>query len=169
MTEEQWRPVVGYEGDYEVSDLGRIWSRPRKGTRGGLRKLVTAQAGGYLVIALGHEDRRYVHSLVLEAFVGPRPEGAEIRHLDGDPANARLDNLAYGTSGENKQDQVRHGTHARARRTHCGQGHPLSEENIYTPPARPNVRYCRACRKGWSGASRIKAQRAGTYRKRTHS
>jgi len=152
MTEEQWRPVVGYEGDYEVSDLGRVWSRPRKGTRGGLRKLVTAQAGGYLVIALGHEDRRYVHSLVLEAFVGPRPDGAEIRHLDGDPANARLDNLIYGTSGENKQDILRHGRNHAANKTHCPSGHEYDEANTYVLPSRPTARYCRTCHNAHSRA-----------------
>jgi hypothetical protein len=47
---------------------------------------------------------------VLEAFIGPRPENCEVRHLDGDPSNNRLDNLAWGTKAENQADKVRHGT-----------------------------------------------------------
>lgn len=51
-----------------------------------------------------------VHALVLEAFVGPRPEGMECRHLDGDPTNNALANLAWGTRAENIADKRRHGT-----------------------------------------------------------
>lgn len=145
---EQWRPVVGYEGLYEVSDEGRVKTTRRKGSAGGLMKPQTAKCGGYWVVALyrdGQEDKRYVHALVVETFTGPRPSGLEIRHLDGDPQNARLSNLCYGTSAENKIDQVRHGTHYTASRTHCPSGHPYDAENTYVPPSRPNARYCRAC------------------------
>jgi hypothetical protein len=51
-----------------------------------------------------------VHTLVLNAFVGPRPAGHECRHLDGDPANNALTNLAWGTHAENYRDKVRHGS-----------------------------------------------------------
>ena len=54
--------------------------------------------------------RWYVHRLVLEAFVGPRPEGMACRHLDGDRANNRVENLAWGTYSENERDKLRHGT-----------------------------------------------------------
>lgn len=53
---------------------------------------------------------RPVHRLVMEAFIGPRPEGMECRHLDGDPANNRLSNLTWGTPKENAEDQRRHGS-----------------------------------------------------------
>jgi DNA-directed RNA polymerase specialized sigma24 family protein len=54
--------------------------------------------------------RRYVHRLVLEAFVGRRPEGMVCCHNDGDPTNNRLDNLRWGTYRENEHDKLRHGT-----------------------------------------------------------
>ena len=54
---------------------------------------------------------RSVHTLVLEAFAGPRPRGMVCRHLDGNPANNRPENLRWGTAAENSADSKRHGTH----------------------------------------------------------
>ena len=53
----------------------------------------------------------YVHHAVAAAFLGPRPAGAQVRHLDGDASNNASTNLAYGTAQENAQDKHRHGTH----------------------------------------------------------
>jgi hypothetical protein len=50
-----------------------------------------------------------VHQMVLETFVGPRPEGMVCRHLDGNPSNNRLENLRWGTVQENMADMDRHG------------------------------------------------------------
>jgi hypothetical protein len=105
--DEQWRPVPGFEGKYEVSDLGRVkslrWTPPRILRPG-------PSNYGHLSVALGQRNTRMIHQLVLLAFVGPRPPGQEARHLDGDPANNRLDNLCWGTRGDNIRDAVRHGT-----------------------------------------------------------
>lgn len=68
---------------------------------------------GYLRVVLAQSSiRKYyrVHRLVLEAFVGPRPDGMMCRHLDGDRQNNRLDNLAWGTNAENQADRIAHGT-----------------------------------------------------------
>jgi len=110
---EEWRPVVGYEGAYEVSDQGRVRSLERR------VRLVTRQAGeptrlvsprvlrpgpmasGHLSVAIGKGNSRLVHQLVLEAFVGPRPIGWDSLHLDHNPANNALSNLRYGTRSEN--------------------------------------------------------------------
>ena len=70
----------------------------------------TRQYRGHMSVFLGRDDQRLVHRLVLEAFVGPCPEGMECRHLDGNPGNNRLDNLAWGTPKENFADSMRHGT-----------------------------------------------------------
>jgi hypothetical protein len=80
---------------------------------------------------LGNRVRsnQFVHRLVLAAFVGPCPEGMEVRHLDGNPANTRLANLRYGTHSENELDKVRHGTHHEARKTHCNRGHEYTQDN----------------------------------------
>jgi hypothetical protein len=117
---EQWKPIVGYEGVYEVSDLGRVrsldrWVRVGSGRRRtGVRYFSPSPSGAskkYKRVLLRNPDKqRPVHQLVLEAFVGPRPENCEVRHLDGDPSNNRLDNLAWGTKAENQADKLRHGT-----------------------------------------------------------
>jgi len=83
-----------------------------------------------------------LHSAVLATFVGPRPEGAVIRHLDGNPTNNDLANLAYGTPSENNYDIVRHGKHRNARKTHCARGHAYDEDNTYRTS---KGRYCRPC------------------------
>ena len=51
-----------------------------------------------------------VHKLVLETFIGPRPEGFVCRHLNGNALDNRLENLCWGTPKENAQDSIRHGT-----------------------------------------------------------
>lgn len=119
-TIEQWRPVVGYERAYEVSDQGRVRSvdrlvRANSGWRNtGVRYFTPSSSGKnkkYKRVLLRNPDKqRPVHQLVLEAFVGPRPENCEVRHLDGDPSNNRLDNLAWGTKAENQADKIKHGT-----------------------------------------------------------
>jgi len=67
----------------------------------------------YLYIHLwlrGKRRTRLVHQLVLEAFFGPKPSpDAETRHLDGDPTNNAIDNLAWGTHEENTADTRRLG------------------------------------------------------------
>lgn len=111
--QEIWKPVVGYESAYEVSDHGHVRSLERR------VRLVTRQAGettrlvparvlrpgptrsGHLSVAIGKGNSRLVHQLVLEAFVGPRPDGYEVLHLNHNPADNRLVNLKYGTRSEN--------------------------------------------------------------------
>lgn len=84
--------------------------------------------------------------LVGEAFLGPRPDGLETRHLDGNPANNSARNLRYGTKSENAQDRVRHGHHENTLKTHCPQGHPYSGANLgRTPDGRQ--RYCKTCKR----------------------
>jgi hypothetical protein len=146
--EERWLPVSGYHGFYEVSDHGRVRSLPRTSTRGGILKASPSKQRGHMYVSLCREGKQKsftVHSLVMKAFVGAPPPCQEIRHLDGDPSNNHLDNLKYGTRGENNLDQVLHGTHPEARKTHCPQNHEYTEENTVRIPSRPNARYCRQC------------------------
>jgi hypothetical protein len=101
---------------YRVGDDGAVWSQvypagPGKRRLGEWRQLKpTPQYRGHMTVYLGRKDQRFVHRLVLEAFVGPCPEGMECRHKDGNPGNNRLDNLAWGTRKENHADSVEHGT-----------------------------------------------------------
>ena len=115
---ETWRPVVGYEGDYEVSNFGSVVSLKR-GNREEMAPL--RQASGHLGVSLcrsGVKVRHRIHRLVLAAFVGPCPDGMEVRHLDGDPANNYVGNLTYGTASENRADAYRHGGRRVGQRSH---------------------------------------------------
>jgi hypothetical protein len=117
---EEWRAVPGHEG-YEVSNLGRVRSyRAHGGNRGGrqvktpriktTRRHNTGYSSVVLQAELGRSQAYSVHVLVAAAFLGPRPEGYQVAHFDGDKMNARLDNLRYATPVENAQDKHRHGT-----------------------------------------------------------
>jgi hypothetical protein len=103
---EIWRPVYGLEKFYEVSSYGRV--------RNSKRVLMTQYpTHGYLKVVLTQNSIRKnyrVHRLVLEAFVGPRPDGMMCRHLDGNRQNNHLGNLAWGTNAENQADRIAHGT-----------------------------------------------------------
>ena len=117
---EEWRPVVGYEGSYEVSDLGRVrsldrviiqnsrYGNPHAHPVKGRLLRPGRSASGHLSVSLGRGNSRFVHTLVAEAFIGARPAGMKVRHLDGDEANNRRDNLTYGTHGENGRDKKDH-------------------------------------------------------------
>lgn len=142
---EEWRPVVDYEGLYLVSDLGRVRSLPRATTSGRILKQ-RADDVGRLEVKLsknGAEKTRRVHQLVAEAFLGPCPPGQEVRHLDDDPSNNCLTNLAYGTSKQNKADMLRNHGHYKNAITHCPQDHEYTPENTIHGP---NGRECRQCR-----------------------
>jgi hypothetical protein len=147
---ERWLPVSDYEGLYEVSDQGRVRSlthQTPKGIRYG-RRLKVPLRNGYPRVGLyreGVQVTRMVHDLVTAAFLGPRPEGTEVRHLDGNPQNATRTNLAYGTHGENQFDQVRHGTHFEANQTHCPADHEYTPEN--TKVDKQGRRHCRKCQR----------------------
>jgi hypothetical protein len=146
-TPERWLPVPGYS-NYRVSDQGRVWSRPRPGTVGGMLKPSPASAG-YLAVSLSRgtpakSTTWAMHVLVALAFLGDRPAGYEVCHNDGDPLNNRLSNLRYDTISGNRQDSVRHGTHRNTRKTHCPNNHEYTEENTYTRPG-SNERQCRIC------------------------
>jgi hypothetical protein len=107
---EKWKAIPGFEGLYEVSDQGRVRNQTRL-----LRP--SKQQRGHMLVALGATAQRYVHRLVLEAFVGPASDGMECRHLNGDPADNRLCNLAWGTRLENFADRTRLGEHNAPRGT----------------------------------------------------
>ncbi|WP_151708876.1 NUMOD4 domain-containing protein [Acinetobacter brisouii] len=120
---ENWKPVKGYEGAYEVSDLGNVRSLDRMvkcntGTRlvKGVVMKQKIHRDGYMCISLsvGRKSRTLiVHSLELEAFVGDRPDRMQACHIDGDRANNALSNLRWDTVKENHNDKRKHGTMAR--------------------------------------------------------
>ena len=151
---EEWRPVVGYEGLYEVSDAGRVRSLSREVRTGRGTRMVDGRilspargVGGYPVVSLSNGGARVrpVHRLVLEAFVGPRPAGTECCHGDGDPENNRLSNLRWDTHESNMDDQRRHGTNHNVRKDRCKHGHPLEVPNLKPAQAAKGGRSCLSC------------------------
>lgn len=119
---EEWRPVVGFEGIYEVSSLGRIRrvgraARTGRAYGGGarigrIRKPQTVK-GGYKVVALwrdGRQTMRLVHLIVAEAFLGPCPDGMEVNHKEGrNKWDNSVANLEYMTRTENMKHAYRTG------------------------------------------------------------
>jgi hypothetical protein len=106
---EEWHDVPDTNGRYQVSNLGNV--RSFAGRSNGLVLKRNAYLPGYMYVNLhvGFKmKRRTIHELVALVFHGPRPEGKEVRHLDGDRLNCRADNLMYGTHSENMLDLVRH-------------------------------------------------------------
>jgi NUMOD4 motif-containing protein/HNH endonuclease len=124
---ERWLDVVGYEGWYEVSSLGRVQSVTRRipvempygltfRTYRGRMLKQTANAGSHWYLTVGlarNSDTRTwpVHQLVAAAFIGPCPPGQEVRHGPNGKLDNRATELSYGTKKENFADRVRdHGT-----------------------------------------------------------
>lgn len=108
---EIWKPVVGYEGRYEVSNKGRVASLSYRGQSGHRRVLRLARVpDGHEIVSLCDGARKTwsVHVLIVRAFIGPRPADLEIRHLDGNPSNNALSNLEYATKSRNRQDRKWH-------------------------------------------------------------
>jgi hypothetical protein len=163
-TPERWLPVLGYEGLYEVSDLGRVKSFHRRKVRFMTIHYNVESGYAYVVLSRNGNSRHcYVHTLVLEAFDRPCPEGMECRHEDGDRVNARLSNLSWGTGSENNLDQVRHGTHNNASKEKCKKGHEYTEENTYyyrRADGSIKQRACKRCRADWSAQYRKNQHRA---------
>lgn len=102
------KPIPSAPG-YWVDEIGEVYNH--RGRR--MAQQVTAK--GYCRVHLqinGEPKSKTVHSLVADSFIGPRPKGLQVRHLDGNKANNHLINLAYGTAKENEADKVLHGTKA---------------------------------------------------------
>jgi hypothetical protein len=101
--EEIWKPVVGYEGCYEVSNLGRVNSIKRNGTLGGILKKIL-DTDGYIICCLMKSDIRMnkkVHRLVAQAFI-PNPDNKPaVNHIDNDKTNNKVSNLEWCTNKEN--------------------------------------------------------------------
>jgi DNA-directed RNA polymerase subunit RPC12/RpoP len=138
VTPERWLWIPGFEGRYQVSDLGRVLSFARSQPRL-LAGRIIFRGAYYRKVWLGNREFR-VNRLVAAAFIGPCPEGREVCHKNGDSLDNWLGNLYYGTPSQNTLDRVRHGTHFNARKTVCG-----NCGGEYDAVSKDGRRKCRAC------------------------
>lgn len=104
---EKWRPVVGYEGWYEVSDQGRVRNvKTRGGSPAGHILTGCPSKKGYLSVCLTVNTKqkvKHVHRLVGEAFLGPLQRGLQTDHINGDKTDNRAANLRYVTGFVNQR------------------------------------------------------------------
>lgn len=102
---EVWKVIDGFGGNYEVSSLGRVWSVKRG------KVLKTFNLSGYEVISLSVKGKcmtKAVHRLVLETFSPSQdPIKCEVRHLNGDMLDNRVENLAWGSVKDRVADRSR--------------------------------------------------------------
>lgn len=121
VASELWVPAFGWEGFYEVSNLGNVRSVQRKGktsfgerSYGGKVLNPIKHNSGYLVVNLtvskGKRKQVLIHRLILESFLGPAPAGSECCHSNGNRNDPRLENLRWDTRKNNHADKRVHGT-----------------------------------------------------------
>lgn len=124
--ESAWLPVVGWEGLYEVSRDGRVRSLDRmmvsatarcgypRRMKGRELRPTTKATGGYPQVTLhaqdGRQKRYHVAHLVAAAWIGPRPDGMEVCHNNGNNTDNRSSNLRYDSRANNEADKLAHGT-----------------------------------------------------------
>lgn len=115
MTEEVWKDIPGYEGRYQASTEGRIRSLDRyvkRGTNGywvkGKVLSGSLDSGGYKNVSLGYKTtKRRVHELIALTFLGPRPDGYDVCHKNGNRSDNKIENLRYDSKAENQIDVYR--------------------------------------------------------------
>lgn len=162
QSSEQWLPVVGYEGYYEVSDLGNVRSvdrvvvsrtgipRALKGKKLSLVEKSGDRGGMYWQVNLSRDAQAKgitVHQMVAAAFLGERPPGFDVCHANGNGQDNRAENLRYASRVENMQDAKNHGTLRFSGHVECSRGHRVSEENDYSTGVRKRNGWvtCKAC------------------------
>lgn len=103
----RWKKIPSFPF-YEVSDCGSVRRNNKI-----LKQSPNSKGYPRVTMSVGGKSiSKTVHSLLLEAFVGPRPIGMHSRHIDGQKTNNILSNLTYCTPSENEADKIRHGTQA---------------------------------------------------------
>lgn len=118
MSKEIWKPIPKYPL-YEVSNKGNVRTkRPRnRNCKGGVYRNIalwlTVCKRYTLFMAYSNGSRKIVrvHVAMLEAFIGPRPDGMFSCHNDGNSRNNTIENLRWDTASANAMDQIKHGVH----------------------------------------------------------
>lgn len=171
---EEFRPIRGFEGMYEVSNLGRI--RSLITTRGNVIRKTSSAGDGYERVILsrpmpfpGYNLKqvacRYVHRLVAEAFI-PNPQGlSDVNHLDGIKNNNAVENLEWISHREN----LRHAVNVLRGGAHWAKGQKWVCKAVIATPVdgRPPVRWesvaawAKATKKPFAAGNVSKAIRTG--------
>jgi hypothetical protein len=116
--EEIWKPIPGWEGLYEASNMGRVRSldhvdRRGRHLSGRVLKQVISNGRRYLCVTLhknNQQSTQNVHVLICQAFHGPRTKGKVVGHWDGNGLNNIVSNLRWTTQIKNIHDKYRHNT-----------------------------------------------------------
>lgn len=117
---EVWKDIPEYEGLYQVSNLGRVRSVDREVLcRGGKTRISLGKilkqgkdTNSRLIVGLSKNGKiktKRSYNLVALAFIGERPEGYQVCHIDGDVTNNKLSNLRYDTRSQNEIDRYKQG------------------------------------------------------------
>ena len=116
IIDEIWKPIINYENLYEISNYGRI-----KGLKNAYHKIdrfikpSLSKTTNYYRVNLYKNSKVkciYLHIFLAENFIGAKPSNKhEVRHLDGNRLNNKLENLKWGTRSENVIDCINHGNH----------------------------------------------------------
>jgi len=137
---EEWRPIPGHEGRYEVSSLGRVRSLRYKRQTARVEPLrLSVNRGGYQIVSLniaGRDKTFHVHRLVATVFHGPCPAGFQAAHLDNVRTNNVPGNLRWVTAKENHSHKIAHGTQQ------------IGEKNPFAKLTEDAVRLIRSVRGG---------------------
>lgn len=129
---EEWRDIFGYEGVYQVSNLGRV--KRLVGYQAKTERIIKPRIknSGYEFVSLQYKRAKrnfYVHRLVARAFIGECPRGIDVNHINGNKKDNHIGNLEYVTRVENMK-------HARKIGLHDNRGenqwqHKLTQENVW--------------------------------------
>jgi hypothetical protein len=136
----RWETIPSFES-YEINDRGDVRRRVKAKTRQALIPMHPTKLNGYLRVGLRSNNKyysRFVHTLVMLAFVGPKPDGMQVCHNDNNPFNNNLSNLRYDTPKGNSKDKRANGTF------------PSGEANGNAALSRKDVLYIRNVYKRYS-------------------
>lgn len=131
-----FRVIPGFPR-YAIDENGTVMSVCSRSGRGKDSPWINARTISHAISSKGYHQislcgekgikQSLIHALVLEVFVGPRPNGYQCRHLDGNKDNNHVSNLSWGTNSENERDKLLHGT------SNIGERHSMSKltnENV---------------------------------------